>query len=455
MSLPPPRMARRLGLLTLAGVLCAAIPLVAAAGERGTGGEAPRAAFPRAQREARPPRTPAAATPSARRTGSGTPEPLPAGTDAWPRSGRRGVRGITVGPIESAQQPGRGYGTAYSARLLDWLARMGVNWISITPFGRIWSLASTHIQMDFEAPYPENRKAVRRMVRQAHARGMRVLVVPHLWVDTGGWRGEIDPGSPARWAAYRREYRTFVLAWARDAARAGADAFSIGVECASWSHRFPGFWDDLITRIRRVFDGLLTYSANWTEAADVPFWDRLDLIGINAFYPLADENDASYEQYVRGANEVRDRLARLARSFRMPILFVELGYTSRADAAVKPWLWPDHMSDVTVDEREQARALAAMFEALLDEPWFTGFFIWRYYANLDDVSQEAIWGFSPHAKQAEQLLDTVFHTRWGADAPWWLERSDPITRRAYPFTGLFPVPGTGPSTTTWASTVGE
>jgi hypothetical protein len=75
------------------------------------------------------------------------------------------------------------------------------------------------------------------------------------------------------------------------------------------------------------------------------------------------------------------------------------------------------MSDVRFDEHEQARALAAVFEAFLPEPWFSGFFVWRYYANLDDVSQEHIWGFSPHGKLAEQLLERVFAEQWGADPP--------------------------------------
>src|SRR5690606_112396 len=81
---------------------------------------------------------------------------LPPGEDAWRKSGRPGIRGVTVGPIESSQQPGRGYGTPHSDRLLGELAAMGVNWISITPFGRIWDLKSTTIDMSFEAPYEEN-----------------------------------------------------------------------------------------------------------------------------------------------------------------------------------------------------------------------------------------------------------------------------------------------------------
>src|SRR5436190_13598518 len=67
------------------------------------------------------------------------------------------IRGVTVGPIESSQQAGRGYGTPYSAELLDALVDLGANAISITPFGRIWSLHSTSIVMDFEAPYAANR----------------------------------------------------------------------------------------------------------------------------------------------------------------------------------------------------------------------------------------------------------------------------------------------------------
>ncbi len=325
-------------------------------------------------------------------------------------------RGVTVGPIESSQQPGRGYGTRYSEALLDELARMGVTWISITPFGRIWSLHSTDIYMDFEAPYEENRHAIRRMIEQAHARGIRVLVIPHLWVwDEQGWRGEIDLPSEQAWRAYQASYRAFVLAWAIDAARAGADAFSIGVECKSWSGRFGAFWTALIADVRAVFPGPLTYSANWDEVEDVLFWDQLDLIGVNAFYPLASANGASFETYLETANRIADDVEVLARLLDMPVVFVEVGYTARRDAAVEPWLWPDGMSDVRYSEAEQARALEASLRAFLPRDWFRGFFLWRYYANLDDVSQEAIWGFSTHAKASEATLTAILRARYAAD----------------------------------------
>lgn len=331
------------------------------------------------------------------------------------------IRGVTVGPIESSQQPGRGYGTASSAALLDELVRLGANTISLTPFGRIWSLQSTEIQMDFEAPYPQNRAAIARMIAQAHERGLRVILIPHLWVETGGWRGEIDPGSEAGWAAYRASYRDFILAWARDAAAFGADALSIGVECASWSGRFGAYWHALIREIREEFPGPLTYSSNWDETEHVLFWDQLDWIGINAFYPLADRDGASYATYAARAMTAIQRTRAHAETLRMPVLLIEIGYTTRANAAVEPWLWPDDMRDVVVDEWEQARALTAIAGAAAKSPWVLGFVVWRYYANLDDISQEARWGFSPHAKLAEPALAAILGARFMADplpSPW-------------------------------------
>jgi len=367
------------------------------------------------------PRPTATTTPSPEeRTRAGSPpRPDPAelgpGPTGWREAGWPGIRGLTVGPVESTREPPRGYGSPAAGVTLDALVALGANWVSLTPFGRLWRLDDVRVKPDFEAPLASNRAAVQRMIAQAHERGLRVLVIPHLWVETGGWRGEVDPGSPARWAAYQDSYEAFVLGWAELAETAGADAFSIGVECKSWSNRFPERWRRLIARVRDRFSGWLTYSANWDEVERVVFWDHLDLVGVNSFPPLSDRGNAPYAAYLAGARAWADRLESVAETWQMPVVFVEVGYTARPDAAVEPWLWPDGMSNVRVDEVEQARALTATFEAFLGRPWFAGLFVWRYYAHLNDVSQEAAWGFSPHGKLAEPILGEVFALPWAVD----------------------------------------
>ena len=318
------------------------------------------------------------------------------------------IAGVTIGPIESSQWPGRGYGTESSARLLEHLKAMGATWVAITPFGRIAHLQSTQVLMSFEAPYPVNRRNVAKIIAQAKAHGLKVLLVPHLWVEQGGWRGDIDPGTPERWHAYKRSFGKFIVAWARVAGQSGADAFSVGVECKSWSWRYENDWNALIDKVRTVFKGKLTYSGNWDEAEQVVFWDRLDWIGINAFYPLADRTGASDEDYKRGALRWAKRVDALSSMHGKPVVLTEIGYTTRSNAAIEPWLWPDDMDNVVIDEREQARAYDALLAAFVDRPSILGFFVWRYYADLDDISQEAPWGFSPHAKAAQKVIERYF-----------------------------------------------
>ena len=75
------------------------------------------------------------------------------------------------------------------------------------------------------------------------------------------------------------------------------------------------------------------------------------------------------------------------------------------------------MSHVLPDQAAQAEAYRALLSAFVDEPWFAGFFVWRLYADPDDMSQEAEWGFSPRGKQAELALRDAFAAHWAGDGP--------------------------------------
>ncbi len=338
--------------------------------------------------------------------------------NGWPQRGLGAVRGVTIGPIENALHPGKGYGSAASARAMDEAVASGATWVSLTPFGRVWNLRSEGIDRTFEAPFPENRAAVLGAIRQAHDRGLRVLIVPHLWVESGEWRALIDPDGDAAWARWAESYRAFLLTWAEVAREGGAEMLSLGVELRSWvtTRRAPSF-RAIAADVRAAYPGLLTYSANWDDVDDTLILDDLDVIGINAFYPLAEHEGASFAELAAGGRAVADKLARLAAAWHRPVLLTEIGYTTRRDPAVKPWEWPDSMKGVVVDQRAQADAYAALMAPLIDAPWCAGFFVWRYYADPDDVSQEAEWGFSPRGKLAELTLRDAFTARWAVDGP--------------------------------------
>jgi hypothetical protein len=323
---------------------------------------------------------------------------------------------MTVGPIENGYHPGVGYGSEAYARSIDECARMGATWIALTPFGRVADLSGRGVDPTFEVPFAQNRLAVGRAIRMAHARGLSVMLVPHLWVESGAWRAEIDPHSDEGWASWAQSYGSFVRGWAEVAEAEHAELLSAGVELRSWvtTPRAPSFVE-LVRQLRTIYSGPITYSANWDDAEETVVWGELDLIGINAFYPLAERDGAPFTTLLEGGERVRRRLRSLSESWRKTVLFTELGYTTRPNPAVRPWEWPDAMKDVVVDERAQAEAYLALLAPLLDEPSFGGFFVWRVYADPDDVSQEAEWGFSPRAKLAELVIRDAFATRWAAD----------------------------------------
>lgn len=328
------------------------------------------------------------------------------------------VRGVTVGPIENARHAHKGYGSPACARTMADLRRMGATWVSLTPFGRVADLRPTGIDLSFEAPFEVNRRAVLQAIKQAHAEGLRVFLVPHLWVESGDWRALIDPETDEGWERWARAYESFVLAWAEVAEEGGADLFSVGVELRSWvtTARVSSFLP-ILDSIRRVYRGPLTYSANWDDVEQTILLGQLDVIGINAFYPLAEREGASVAELYQGGERVAARVRELASTWNKPVLFTEMGYTTRPDPALRPWEWPDGMRDVRIDEGAQAEAYFALLAPLIEEPSFAGFFVWRVYADPNDVSQEAEWGFSPRGKLSELVLRDAFGTRWAKDDP--------------------------------------
>jgi hypothetical protein len=354
--------------------------------------------------------------------------PLPT-ADGWRAAGQDGIRGITIGPIENGYHPGVGYGSPAYGRTLDDCIKMGARWVAITPFGRTADLAGRGVDPTFERPFKENREDVRRAIAMAHARGLSVMLVPHLWVESGDWRAKIDPGTDAGWDAWAKSYGAFVRGWAEVAEASHADLFSAGVELRSWvttTSRAPSF-AALIRDLRRVYHGPITYSANWDDVDHTLILNEVDVIGINAFYPLADKDGAPFDKLLEGGKRVRDRVHALAEGWRKPVLFTEIGYTTRRDPAIRPWEWPDEMKNVHIDEPAQADAYRALIAPLLDEPLFMGFFVWRLYADPDDVSQEAEWGFSPRGKLAELVVRDAFATTWASDVQ--RKRGWPIAAR--------------------------
>jgi hypothetical protein len=108
-----------------------------------------------------------------------------------PRDGTL-VRGMTI----SCQTWGREWGTDGFAHELDALRELGVNWVAIHPYAGIRGDGTLEWR-DLDPAAPPDWIA--RPIREAHARGMSILVVPHIaqWGSPWKYRGEIELLEPA------------------------------------------------------------------------------------------------------------------------------------------------------------------------------------------------------------------------------------------------------------------
>ncbi|HEX6839721.1 MAG TPA: hypothetical protein VF334_24250, partial [Polyangia bacterium] len=186
-----------------------------------------------------------------------------------------------------------GYGSATSQKTLERLARLGVDWISLTPFGFMESTRAVEIRVAGAHGPGESDERMRREVAHAHALGIKVALKPHLWIRHGEWQGDLQFGNDDAWRAWFNSYRAFILRYAALAERDGYDMLVIGTELKSATACDPECWRALIAELRGVYHGPLTYAANWDEAERVPFWSALDFIGVDAYAPIADKSGAA------------------------------------------------------------------------------------------------------------------------------------------------------------------
>lgn len=225
----------------------------------------------------------------------------------------------------------------------------------------------------------------------AQEAGMRIFLKPHLWLGQsagGQWRSEIAMNSEADWALWFDNYGQFILHYAEIAERLDVQMFCVGTELMESALQREADWRKLIAEVREVYSGELTYAANWyREYEGIQFWDALDAIGVQAYFPLTDQKNPSVEVLVDGWQEHKEKMATISARFDRPIIFTEIGYKSVAGAAIEPWAWVSIINMVfdQLSVKTQAHAYTAFFDVFWDEPWFKGAYLWRWSRRHDRV----------------------------------------------------------------------
>jgi hypothetical protein len=254
-------------------------------------------------------------------------------------------------------------------------------------------------------------------IQAIHDRGMGVMLKPHVDVVDGTWRGAIDPVDKDGWFA---SYRDFITHYAEIAQNSGVELFCIGTELESLvTDTYRSRWIAAIDAIKQTYTGTLIYAANWDGYENVSFWDQVDLVGIDAYFPLSNDPDPSLDELVEGwthfcytttspcytytgpveCHNWVDEIESWQATIGKPAVFTEIGYESADCAAATPW----DANSSTPNCNLQARCYEAVFRAFKDKPWLLGVFWWAW-APWSDAGGCCDTGFTPQNKPAERVL---------------------------------------------------
>lgn len=290
-------------------------------------------------------------------------------------------------------------------KCIDQIAGVGADTVLLIVDARQENGQSSHIYLDMRTtPTPDQ---LHDLIQHAHQKHLRVILMPIVLLDNpigDEWRGTLAPRS---WDDWFDSYRDMMNQFAWISQGNGVDMLVVGSELVS-SEKHDEQWTRTIQSIRKVYKGRLTYSSNWDHYTSVPFWDQLDVIGMNSYWKLGDDRNVTLPEIKMRWLKIQGDLHRFIEKEHKPLMFLEVGWCSLANAASEPW---DYTKvDEPIDLDLQKRLYEGFFQSWYGIPWLGGFSIWEWTPGGGGPDDR---GYTPDNKPAGQVLK-----KWLAKPRW-------------------------------------
>ncbi len=258
--------------------------------------------------------------------------------------------------------------------------------------------------------HPKNtpkREDIAYFIDEAHKRGFTITLRPLMdeeaFIPEGNWRGSIQPTNPQAWF---ESYKTLITDYAQFAEEHNAEFFSIGSEFSTMES-FNDEWLALITNVRSVYTGQITYSTNWDPSwvnfplSVTPWKKELDFESIDAYFRLNAPDYTTVDRLIAAWQPWIQVITDSGRSLDS-IVFAEIGIIPHLGAHRTPYAWE---SSAPFDEETQRRfyeATCAVFSGKL-----RGIHWWLIDLRLPSDA-EFINSFNPLGRSAEQALAACY-----------------------------------------------
>lgn len=276
------------------------------------------------------------------------------------------------------------------------------NWVAVIPYA---FTRPDQPEVRFQHAgrwWGESVEGTAACIRLAHEANLKVMMKPHIWVAGQGWAGDFEPHDEAGWKLWEASNRAYILTYAHLADSLDVALFCIGTEYRKTTAKRPDYWRKLIQEVRTIYDGPVTYAANWDEYANISFWDELDYIGVDAYFPLSTNARPSLEELNANWQAELTQLEALSIKLDKPVLFTEYGYRSIEYTNSGHWNYHDDTVAVSMDA--QATAYEALFQSAWDKEWMAGGFFWKWHFPNRRHQHDRSNDYTPQGKKAEEVI---------------------------------------------------
>tara|TARA_B110000967_G_C18893627_1_gene569104 strand:- start:2690 stop:3778 length:1089 start_codon:yes stop_codon:yes gene_type:complete len=265
----------------------------------------------------------------------------------------------------------------------DLAQKTNANWVSLSPVIEIEDRSNQDTPYVYRFPVHAEMKKMRVIIPKMSNSGLNKIMIKPLtsFYNINGSRfwGDFFVETEEEWQEVERAYTELFYNFAKlHEEFPEVILLSIGTEIKEFSSRRLQFFKGLIAKIRMDFPGLkLTYASNWDEYQSISFWDDLDYIGVNPYFPLVNEKNPTFDEIKQAFVPIKNDLITLSCSYNIPILFTEYGYRSIDFASWKAWLLED-ISSVNFNFEAQNNGYRAFFDTFWNENWVAGGFFWEW-----------------------------------------------------------------------------
>ncbi len=286
--------------------------------------------------------------------------------------------------------------SAESNGAIQQMADDSVKWVALCDFWFQDGANAVTIYSD-STRHSTSTPSLKYAIRQLHAHGLKVMLKPMVDLTTGWWRASIQPSN--EWFS---SYSSYIQFWSEFSKENNVDMLCLGCEYKR-TQSWDSSWRMIAATARSHFKGPLTYAANWDDYTTVTWWDTVDYIGIDAYFPLSTTENLTLSDLSASWSAKADTIESWLYSYysTKPVIFTEIGYQNRKNSYIRPASYRSR--NAVVDNTIQQNCYQASFDVLTKRPWFSGFYWWQWDTSSTSGGPDTV-SFTPQNKPAETTL---------------------------------------------------